>query len=453
MPRSGPRRRWFALAALALAWAAPGPAVAADGAVAVYTGVEPSAMASADAASLLARLVPPVSLVAPPAPLDALLLPGVLEASGSATAIRCEDDPTTPTEYRDALGAIDRSLDEVLLDDADRWLAEAARRRPCLVETIGRSDLASEPFMAGILAFYRGDLTATRAAFRLALAVDPELAWDPDYPPTAQQEFASALMEVLRSPPVAVELRLSADRIISIDGEIVEGAADRVELRPGKHLLQSSRTDGETTSIDLRVESGQTLTVFDHSVLGGAIEDGPLTLLLAGKARDAGASAGYLVSLGAGPRIWRVATDGSALEEIESPVGTVTPPDVTTTRARVHPLGPVLTAIGAALAVGGGVLAGVERKEALALHGALEAWDAADGSPQTTLDSFERHRSASYAGWGLLAGGGACVAIGIPLTLKLRRPVEVTAALSTGWPQVRGEWGFRLSFRPLGGPR
>jgi hypothetical protein len=449
MPRGGLHRRWFALATLALAWIAPGPAGAADGAVAVYTGVEPSALASAEVASLLARLDPPVGLAAPPVHLTRLLSANQVRVVGDVPAAYCEGEAFDPSAQAKLLPDVQRELDEVRLQAAEFMLLQLADMHACYTSPPPGEGLARESFLAGILAFYRQDAVAAGLHFRLALARYPDLPWDEDYPPSAQQWFAAALLDVLRAEPATLSVDIPPGRELWIDGFAHAYDGSPIQLRPGRHLVQVGDPDAGYSSVEIEPVAGASATLLTGEVLERpdllVAHEGLVVELIGGEVATRGLSEAYLIRLPG--EIWRVDPYEASLVPVEAPAGALVTTDGP--RQRVHPLGPVLTAIGAALAVGGGVLAGVERKQALALHGELEAWTAADGPHQATLDSFESHRSASYAGWGLLAGGGACIAVGIPLTLKLRRPVEVTAAISTTQGPDGHGWGFQLNFQPV----
>ncbi len=254
----------------------------------------------------------------------------------------------------------------------------------------------------------------------------------------------------MRAEPATLAVQIAPGMELWIDGFEQAGMAAPLPLRPGRHLIHVGDPASGYAAVEVDLEPGAEAVLVTGQVLTQpdilARHEQLVFELVAVEVAARELSEAYVIQLP--DRIWRVDPYEGTLVPVEAPAGVVVGRDRAPDRARVHPIGPVLTAIGAALAVGGGVLAGVERKQALALHGELEAWTAAAGPYQATLDSFESHRSASYAGWGLLAGGGACIAVGIPLTLKLRRPVEVTAAISTSRGPDGHGWGFQLIFQP-----
>ncbi len=454
MQRGGIRRRSIPLACLALAWLAPGPAATAgDGAVAVYTGVEPSALASAEVASLLARLDPPVELGAPPAHLTGLLDEGQVRVVGSARAAYCDGELLDPSSLVERADELLHALDEVEFQTADFLLQELAVQRPCYASPPDGTILARESFLAGILAFYRGDGDAAARHFREALARHPDLPWDENYPPSAQQGFADALLSVLRADPATLTVQIPPGAELWLDGFEQSSTTAPLSLRPGRHLIHVGDPGTGYDAVEVELDPGAEAALVTGQVLTqpDALERQERLIfeLVTAEVAARGLSAAYVVRLP--DRIWRVDPYEGTLVPVEAPAGVVVDGGGAKPGGRVHPAGPVLTAIGAALAVGGAVLGAVERKQALDLHGQLESWDWAAGPAGPTLDEFERHRSASYAGWGLLAGGGAVLAVGVPLTLKLRRPVEVTATISTGVES--GGWGLGLSVRPARGTR
>lgn len=444
------------IAALGLAWIAWAPPARADyGAYAVYTGAEPSALASADVAALLARMDPPVSLAAPPAHLSSLLDAADLRIVGGARATYCEARPLDPGSLDDKLTTIQHLLDEVRLEEADLLLAQLAEVHACYPLRPGSLALAHESFLAGILAFYRDDAASVRSHFRAALARNPDLPWDDNYPPSAQQWFAEALLEVLREESSTLALDLPPGKEVWIDGTAQETGNSTITTRPGLHLVHVGTAADGYSSVEVSLESAATATLVTGEALGRpdalSGDAGLVVQLITGEIAGRGLSEAYVVRLPG--EVWSVDPHEGALVPMEAPPGVVVTVDDPRKRSKVHPLGPVLMAAGAALAVGGGVMAGLEREQAMALHGAIEGLTEDDGSLNSMLTSFERHRSASYAGWGLLAGGGACVAVGIPLTLQLRRPVEVTVGVAAEMGDAPGFWGLQLSVQPVGGRR
>ncbi len=436
-----------------LLWASP--VQAEDGAFAVYTGAEPTALASAEVAALLARMDPPVELATPPAHLTTLLAANQIRVVGEAQASYCEAQPLNARALGYSLENIQHLLDEVRLDEADRELAKLADVHGCYPLRPGSPDLARESFLAGILAFYQDDMETVGRHFRIALARDPDLPWDDDYPPSAQQWFAQALLDVLRQEPATLRLDLPPDAEVWLDGVVQETGDGAIPIRPGAHLFHVGNPADGYSSAEVLLAPGATATLVTGEALARPeplAGDADLVVgLIAGQIAARGLSEAYVVQLPG--KVWRVDTDEGALVPVDAPPGVGVVADDPRKHGGVHPIGPVLLAAGAALAVGGGIMAGTERREAMELHGAIEGLTEDDGTLDSMLSSFERHRSASYAGWGLLAGGGACLAAGVPLTLKLRRPVTVTVGVAAGVGREASTWGLQVTVRPIGGHR
>ncbi len=437
------------LALAGVAWAPP--ARAEEGAFAVYTGAEPTALASAEVAALLARMDPPVSLAAPPVHLSTLLSVEQARVVGGTRAVYCEGRSLAASDLEDTLAKVQHLLDEVSLDEAEFLLTQLAEVHACYPPRPGDDALARESFLGGILAYYRGDTDTVRVQFRAALTRDPDLPWDDDYPPSAQQEFAAALLDVLRAESAMLVPDLPPGTDVWVDGFAQDVDAGPITTRPGRHLIHVGIADGGYAGLEIELDPGASATLVTGEALSrpdALSGDAALVVdLIVGEVAGRGLSEAYVVRLPG--EVWKVDPFGGALVPMQSPMGMV---DVVDPRdhAKVHPLGPVLMVAGAALAIGGGVMAGTERQQAMELHGAIEGLTEDDGSLDSMLTSFERHRSASYAGWGLLAGGGACLVAGIPLTLKLKRPVDLLVGISTDVGRGPGHWGLQVSVRPAG---
>ena len=394
------------------------------GELALYLGVEPSDEAAAEVAALLSRLEPPAALAEPPVHLaDAL---GEVTVFGGEIRT-CEAEPVDRAAYTDLLVRARVAVDDVRFDEAEALLGQLEAARPCLSEVVPPAELAELFFRRGILAFYRGDPPAARDAFRDAVAVDPDFPWDPDYPPTAQQEFGAAVIEVGRSLPAIVVSFVGDDGQVLVDGGAVG------EIPPGRHLLQWERP-GRVTTFEVTGGDGVVTHLVSRQALLAPDEAlARLAPTLVRVARDPGATGPeYLVVLGDAPLVWRVEGDVATAVQVPS-----IPDPVEIPQARIPPVGPILMATGAAVAVVGGVLTAVGRKGAADHSEAIEDLATPEDDLPGLFDEFERSRDTAYLGVALLAAGGGCVALSIPVTVITTRKARVQASV-VAVPPVAG---------------
>jgi hypothetical protein len=210
-----------------LTW--PGVALAAD--VAVYSG-DPSGVparieeATGKPASEL-QIVSLAELVKG--------RPPVLTA-GKITA--CTSTATDMAAVTSWLQKAEMLAGEMEFGAAHDATAAAMDAVQCLDAPIDRPQVARLAFLEGVMQHFGGDMDASRHAFQLAWTLDPALAWDPQFPPSAMANFTAAKDDVTKATKVVIAVVPHAGLPIVVDGAPVQTADGKIEVGMGPHIFQ-----------------------------------------------------------------------------------------------------------------------------------------------------------------------------------------------------------------------
>ena len=415
--------------------------------LAFYLGEPASEAGATRATELLLAQEPPIVIEARPFHLGHLLGSDGVTVLGASAMVSCTGSAWDRKQYRRLLDDIRDALNEVRLAEAGVLLDEARAVRPCLRSWVAPEELATADFLAGIHAFYGGDLAATREHFHRALVTDAELPWNPDYPPTAQQEFGAALVDVGRSAPATVTLHVQAGTQIWIDGRPANVDGPPCDVSAGQHVVQIHDPDGSIVGVDVIVAAASNLFLLDRATLEalgsvGAVPDVVPNLLAL--ARDhANSRPIYLVLLGAEPRVLVLDQAGRALVAVQRPVlPPPLPPPPPLDRRRPAPGPIVLAALGGAVMAAGVVFAIGGATEAADLRAMMEDPATTDAEWDPLFSTFSQRRTMAYTGYAMMAAGGTCLGISIPVGLASKGDRAVRASVTV----VPPVWGGIASF-------
>ncbi len=168
--------------------------------------------------------------------------------------------------------ALSNAEGDVLYMDYDKaieGLGKVERVLPCLVGVPAQEDLARAWFLQGFANGMKGHDTEAREAFARALAADPDIAWDPNFPTTPQP-----ILEEQRAATGA-RARLTilppAGGSVFVDGVAVEGDGSPLLLAPGPHLVQVDQGGISSLRIYLETEKVHQLA------LSGSVSSGVLS--------------------------------------------------------------------------------------------------------------------------------------------------------------------------------
>jgi hypothetical protein len=434
--------------------------------VVVYTGVEASTIAAQQATTLVELLTDGATVPEAPIHIDALFPDGQLGVVGAETWESCQGAALSAEAYGAMVEALYKATThlEDTTGQADALLASQA----CLTEPAATADLARVPFLEGVTAYGDGDVDAAQAAFADVFVIEPQYAWDPEYPPDAQLAFANAGTGVLRLGLTGIQVVAPAGAEVWIDGHSA-GLDEPAHVIPGRHLVQLRPAADQPLLSAVVVAPADATTVVLSGVGLGAPE-GPVEGLTAINAALVGADApavGWFVQLWPTVAAWSWDASAGVVQEEEVPPTAAAAvfgagETLTEQRERKSRFLPAVIGVGVGTLVAGAVIAGASGRKAAGMAADAEAGmpfahpddDDPTDEQQANTDAFNSARGTAGVGVGLMAAGGVALAISIPLKIKLDRanqPTDVTVAAVLEPPAPGSDvpcgFGLRVSFR------
>ena len=433
---------------------------AAESSRVLYVGGEQT---PSDVAAILALLNPPITLEQAPEPLAAVFPAGELSTAGVQSVQACTGEPVDAAGYEALLTQLVRATME--LGETDALLAQLEAAQACLSEPVTPGDLAQADFLEGVIAYSDGDPEGAERAFREALVLHRDLAWDPEYPPDTQLCFANAATTVAQEEPSVLHVVVGEGMVLWLDGEPVAPTPEGLSVAPGRHVLQVRRGTGQATeTLSLQVAEG---------TVGAVVEAGGLALtderllaqrasaLLAAMATDAPEVKSYIVALEPSLAVWTYDAASGAASRVPVTVAAsaLASPGGAGSVKNPARAAPVTLGVGAML-VAGAVITGVFSGKMQDMRAGVEAGEIPYPHPDAAnytdaqLDNealFGTYRSAGSLGVGLMAAGGVTMAVSIPLMIAgKRQQLSVAAALDPGPPGAPGPRGvlFTVGVRP-----
>ncbi len=182
---------------------------------------------------------------------SAVVEPGTLEAStleevlgGRPPVLEggqldfCDSGARTLAELQTLQVQLQGDVNYVRLEEAAARLPEVDAILGCLSEPADPAQQARISFLAGVLHAQRGAPESADAAFRMALAFDPELIWDARLSPRLGQERFDALAAQAPEPVTLHLFPATPDLSLRVDGRAVPTGTEQLSLSPGRHLVQ-----------------------------------------------------------------------------------------------------------------------------------------------------------------------------------------------------------------------
>ncbi len=151
-----------------------------------------------------------------------------------AVTLPCLGEPLSAELYAAELQRLYEQT--VAMAESEIQFQQVRRAQACLTAVVPAADLARPSFLDGATAFSDGRLDDALAAFEEVFVVDPQHAWDDEYPPPAQHSFIDASASALRRPRATVRVMAPAGGEAWLDGVAMTG--EDLEIVAGRHLVQ-----------------------------------------------------------------------------------------------------------------------------------------------------------------------------------------------------------------------
>jgi len=179
-----------------------------------------------------------------------------------------------PVLLEGSIGAID-VLD---YEEGRRLLNKAIQGLPCMTFAVERDDLVNLFYYYGIASFHVGEPEVAREYFRLALAINPDLEWDSNYPTEPQQVFLHAKGDVYDLSRTRMEMPydFSGGSVTELyfDGVKIESVSGSLHIIPGTHCVQYN-ANGMPYSRVIEVAPDDNFVFVTHEGYINAVIDGP----------------------------------------------------------------------------------------------------------------------------------------------------------------------------------
>ena len=433
---------------------APRPAAAAG---AIYVGEDASAEVATRVSHALAMLSPPVTLGSPPLHLGEVLPEGAPAVIGATAVAHCDGKPVDLATYRGHIDLMRSSVVDPSRPSPPPETIEQALR--CLSEPGPAEELAQVRLLRGVAALQAGDQERAQALFTDALTIAPSLQWHAAFPPEGHESFHVAAKSVLAAKRVPLRILAPTGAEVWIDGQLVELPMQATSVPPGPHLVQYRLAGAErATGVLVTVSAGEEVLVVDAGAFERTRADDPAYAARAGALLGAlvGAQAempAVLVSLSPKVEIWRynATTGGAEPLKVSTRIAAVASGkqgNPEQTRARLVKALPVTLVAGAAMIVAGGVMTGAMGVQMDQMDEDVQAGVAPfphvdDPEPTEEMlankQTYDRAIGLSRVGIGLMAAGGVCLGVSIPLGVwkgqQARQVTMSTTLLTTGDPR------------------
>lgn len=315
---------------------------------------------------------------------------------------QCPGAPVAPAVVTDALTKASAAIDDLDFSGAKPFLETAHAGLGCLDAPIDFTVAARVEYLRGVVDHFGGDLAGARAAYLLALTLDPATSWDPAFPPSARTEFDDAKKV---SPTNRTSLAVIPRNLpIRIDGRTVTLNGGKVDVLEGSHIVQV----GTDHPLTLRI-------TFVGSGAGSLLVPAEVPADASNWAGDPelGSDLARLAAVYA-PGVNVYAVSGSDLYA-GGPLGfnRVIPPDV----GKPPPIGLILVGTGGGLFTAGAVVAGIglSTGNSEIRNGtdaaSYEDWQAAGVKYQQDRKLLGMGRWMALGGVVLAGAGGAFIAV------------------------------------------
>ncbi len=269
------------IAVLAIcSWASLPVEAADEDAVMIYGSRDNGAIDPAEAVSVLRSAIPKSELPGRYINVHELGFPSVdpVWIAGDVEIISCLGPDRQTQDISGLLTDGIQAIDYLDHEQGQELLARAIKGLSCMPFVIERDDLVNLFYYYGIASFHMGDAETARADFRRALAINPSLEWDTNYPPEPQQVFLLAKGDTLELERMRMEMSydLSDSDVTDFyfDGVLLESVSGTTRIVPGTHYIQYS-AEGTPHSRVLEVAPADSLVLVTHGGYIQAVIDGP----------------------------------------------------------------------------------------------------------------------------------------------------------------------------------
>jgi hypothetical protein len=364
-------------------------------------------------------------------------LQGALLWPRNAAAQACL--PGTPTfPLPPVIEAAERALVDLRHGDALGLLSPVVERLACVEDPVDGATLARAVFLLGYARFLGGDRTGAEQAFGMAAVLDPDIAWDNDYPPEVQQTFNNAVLEALRARAGSVgfsEEFWRRTEEVRIDGRAV--AANGV-VGAGLHRLTLPSRDQAGVPVAIRFEPEQVVYLWpvEDLVSGlvagdelGEVAKDALVAALVDRGREQA-----IVVEPSSRRMYRFGTETRQLREIQplkTPPGGDSKPVGSRVARRALPQptpGATLIIVGTITAIVGMSIGLALEKDAREMERLMELDPDEVGRLSDDYDRTVTGMTISFVAAGF---GGASIGIGIPVAIEWAKDRGATQAALT----------------------
>ncbi len=179
---------------------------------------------------------------------------GTPQMEGSGVILHCTASPASTREIDDLLSEAEGAQNYGQLAEALVLLRSAEERLGCLTEHLDPATAARIFFLTGVLAAKaETDGQAAYRSFLRALVFEPHLTWGDEFPSEWGQDwFDSARRSLEQGESAGLRLAVRPERgSLFVDGREISPRSQALELRPGRHLLQTGINKVTTVWVEL----------------------------------------------------------------------------------------------------------------------------------------------------------------------------------------------------------
>ncbi len=298
------------------------------------------------------------------------------------------------------------------IETANAGLDAVVSMERCLTEVLDPAVISQVHYLRGMVAVGSGDQAGAWPEYLQAAILNPQIAWDENFPPDGKGAFTGAVAAVKAATPVSLQLLPPPPGKVWVDGKVSESPAS-LSLVAGTHVIQVEQTEGGLATYTVGLPEGS-----DNSlVFADVLTDEHISLvrspdtrgLLEGVLSTHGQGQPAFVSLPGqtlwqfdpGARTWSALAGGEAVAAVAEPETKAALPASAQLDRRMLYLGG-----GGGLVVTGGVLLGMGLGErSRFLNGEVDSLDEIDSIMARANTLGGMGMASAAVGVGLLGVG------------------------------------------------
>ena len=421
---------------IALAVSLPARAAGTAGAPVVYAGPSDDTIATLATQEVTGLLGLTESEVLPAESVAEFVFDGALIWPTSGSPEPCPrgvEELGLESTIQDAEAAIDL----VAYEQAVSLLTPIFEQLACVGDPASPTQLSRAAFLLGFVRYQEEDIEEATETFRMAAAFDPDLTWDNNFAPEAQQTFNNAVLDALREETSYLRLNGGIWEMpgLTVDGEAVP---ERGAVHPGLHRVTVPAGDGSMRCLSVRFPANTTVHLAPaDELVPGMVESNEAgeqaVVVLAAALLRQEASEAYVVDT-TSHHVYRIVADTGRLI---GPLGR--------SRARVTLAPGSAPNPGAVMVIAGAVVGAVGLTIGLVQRSqAIDAYDQAvanPGSKDAFSDDFYDSKSGMTAGFVVAGIGGLALCAGIPVWISTAKKHQTArrATIGLSWSTLPGE--------------